>query len=267
MKAFFKNWLEFLDRDFKLSRHQVFFAVMALLIIGLGLRLTYWTIRERPPRDEKVYIQTVEKINTGDQDWIKKSGYIPPLMPYIASNVCNLGVSPETALHTLNMIYAMLWVLVMFFLCRDVFDDDKAGLLGMTFAAFNPYSVRMACQILREPLYMLLFTLALWCAVKVIRNHSVNLLYPALLGMLTVLGFYARIEGAEIVLFLPLAIVIILLRHKWQYFRRCLNNLAIYLFMLGLIVALLIKFDNSYMCNFNHKACGYFKLFTEAQMK
>jgi 4-amino-4-deoxy-L-arabinose transferase-like glycosyltransferase len=255
-----KSILNFLDRDFTLSKRQVIWIMLALVVIGLGLRLTYWTIRERPPRDEKVYIQTVENINNGDKDWQKKSGYMPPLMPYTASNVCKFGIAPETALHTLNMLYAMLWVWIMFFLCRDVFDNDKAGLLGMTIAAFNPYSIRMACQILREPLYILFFTLALWCAVKIIRQHCTNLLYPALLGMLTILGFYTRFEGAEIALFLPLAIVIILVQHKWQYFRRCTYSLAIYFFMLGLIVATLIKFENTYLVNTQKKMQGYYKL-------
>ena len=116
------------------------------------------------------------------------------------------------------MVYAMLWVLAMFFLCQDIFDDNKAGLLGMSFAAFNPYSVRMACQILREPLYILLFTLSLWCAVRVIRIKGGNLLYPVIIGILTIFGFYARAEGLEIILFLPLAVIIILLHAQKTVF-------------------------------------------------
>jgi asparagine N-glycosylation enzyme membrane subunit Stt3 len=232
--------------------------MLALVVIGLGLRLTYWTIRERPPRDEKVYIQTVENINNGDKDWQKKSGYMPPLMPYTASNVCKFGIAPETALHTLNMLYAMLWVLVMFFLCRDVFDNDKAGLLGMTIAAFNPYSIRMACQIMREPLYILLFTLSLWCAVKYIKNRGLNPLYPFLLAAFAVLGFFTRYEGIEIALFLPLAIVIIYFQYKWQYAKRCAYGLGIYLFTMGFIAGGLYSFDNAYTYSANQKAIGNF---------
>ncbi len=267
MKAFFKNWLEFLDRDFKLSRHQVFFAVVALLIIGLGLRCGYWMMRDRPPRDEKFYIQTVENINNRDNNWVKKSGYVAPLMPWLAFNACKLGISAETALHTLNMGYAILWVLVMFFLCRDVFDNDKAGLLGMAFAAFNPYSVRMASQILREPLYILIFTLSLWIAVRFIKSQGVNPLHPLLLAGLTMLVFFTRYEGIEISLFLPLAIAVIFMQYKWQYIRRCIYSLAIYLFTFALIVGALINFNNTYMRNARQKAIDYFALFTGNKLK
>ena len=262
MKAFFKNWLEFLDRDIKLSRHQVFFAVMALFIIGLGLRCGYWMMRDRPPRDERFYVQTVEKMTINDDSWKKDYGSnFGPLMPSLATMIAKLGFEPETALHTLNMVYSMLWVLIMFFLCRDVFDNDKAALLGMMLAVFNPYSIRMSCQILREPLYILIFAVSLWLAVRFIKNQGMNLLYPLLLAVLTMLGFLTRYEGIEISLFLPLAIIVIFIQYKWQRFRRCIYSLAIYLFTIALIVGALIKFDNIYMCNANRKAVGYFKLF------
>lgn len=266
MKAFFKKWLEFLDRDFKLSRHQVFFAVLALLIIGLGLRCDYWMMRDRPPRDERFYIQAVENINNGDKDWVKKSGYVPPLMQQIAAFVCRLGVSAETALHTLNMLYAMVWVLAMFFLCRDVFGNNKAGLLGMAIASFNPYTIRMSSQILREPLYLLIFTLSLWCALRFIKSKKYNI-YPAILGLLTVLGFLTRYEGIEISLFMLLAVIIIFMQYKWQRIRMCIYGLAAYLFTVGVIIGALINFDNAYICNTNQKAIEYYKLFTGNRLK
>lgn len=249
MKNKLASILHFLDRDFTLSKRQVLFAFLALLIIGLGLRCGYWAMRDRPPRDERFYIQTVENINNHDSAWFEKYNYYSPLMPRMASAVCRLGVSAETALHTLNMGYAMLWVIVIFLLCRDVFDSDKAGLLGMALAAFNPYSVRMACQILREPLYILIFTLSLWVAVRFIKSQGVNPLYPLLLAGLTILGFYTRYEGIEISIFLPSAIAVILIQYKWQYVRKCTYSLAIYLFIISLMTVVLLRFDDTYMYN------------------
>jgi len=258
MKNKLASLLHFLDRDFTLSKRQVIFAAMALLIIGLGLRCGYWTMRDHPPRDEEFYIQAVENINNHDPAWFKKYDYYSPLMPKIAATVCRSGITAETALHMLNMGYAMLWVLVMFFLCRDVFDDDKAGLLGMALAAFNPYSVRMACQILREPLYILIFTVSLWCAVRVIRGKGVNLLYPAIIGALTMLGIYTRFEGFEITLFLPLAAIIILLQYKIQYLRQAVTNCVIYFLTVAILAAALFWAGDSYMTRIPGKLYGVY---------
>jgi len=213
----------------------------------------------------KISIQAVEKMTKNDDSW-RKDYDSGTLMPILAANVSKLGIKPETALHMLNMGYAMLWVLVMFFLCRDVFDDDKAGLLGMSLAAFNPYSVRLSSQILREPLYILIFTLSLWCALRFIENKKYYL-YPAMLGMLTILGFFVRYEGIEISLFLPLAIFVIFIQYKMQYVRVCVYSFAAYLLSVGLLVGALVNFNNSYMCNASQKAVGYFELFTGNRVK
>ena len=265
MKAFFKNWIEFLDRDFKLSRHQVFFAVMALFIIGLGLRCGYWMMRDRPPRDERFYVQTVEKMTINDDSW-KKDYDSAPLMPIIAAVVAKSGIEPETVLHVLNIVYSMLWVLVIFFLCRDVFGNDNAALLGMAIAAFNPYSVRMSVQILREPLYILIFTLSLWCALRFIKSNKYYI-YPAILGGLTVLGFFTRHEGIEISIFLSLAVIVLFTQYKWQRLKICIYGLTVYMFTVGLIVGVLINYNNIFMCNANQKTIEYFRFFIGSSLK
>lgn len=269
MKAFFKNWLEFLNHDFKLSRHQVFFAVVALLIIGLGLRCGYWAMRDRPPRDEKFYIQAVENINKKDSTSFEKHEYYIQLMPWIASALCRFGISAETALRSLNLFYATLWVLIMFFLCRDVFGDSNVGLLGLAFAAFNPYSVRMASQILREPLYILLFTLSLWCAVRIIRSKGVNMFYPASLGVLSVLSVHTRIEGFEIMLFLPLAVIVLFVQYRKNILKRCIYSCIVYVFSLT-VLTMGIMFTHSgsdYILGINKKTVGYYNTFTTERIK
>ena len=266
MKKTLASILNFLDRDFSLSKRQVLFAVITLLIIGLGLRCGYWTIRDRPPRDEQIYIMTVEKMNVNDNSWENEynSG---SLMPQLASWLCRTGLPVETALHILNMGYAILWILIMFLVCRDVFDDDNAGLLGMAFATFNPYSVRMASQILREPLYILLFTLSLWCAVRVIRCKGINLLYPAIIGALTILGLYTRLEGLEIALFLPVAMIIIFVQYRKKDITRCIYSLTVYTLTIVMLVAGLAYSGNNYVLGINNHVVTYYNLLTSERIK
>lgn len=268
MKNKLASILHFLDRDFTLSKRQVLFAFLALLIIGLGLRCGYWAMRDRPPRDEKFYIQAVvdiiNKADSWDRDYCPNFG---PLMPMIAASACQAGFTPEATLRTLNIIYSCLWLMIMFFLCREVFSSSASGLLGMALAAVNPYSVRMASQILREPLYMLIFTIGLWLAVRFIKYQSWNPCYPLLLAALAILGFFTRYEGIEIGLFLPLAVIVIFMQHKWRQSRKCVYSLAVYLLAIGLSIGVLIKSENIYICNTSRKAAGYLELFTGERWK
>ena len=266
MKKSFASLLHFMECKFSLSKKQVLFAILVLLIIGLGLRCGYWMMRDHPPRDEQLYIQNVEGIIKND-DSRKKDYTFGPLMPMLAANVARFGLEPETALRSLNVAYSILWLLMMFLLCYEVFSSSTAGLLGMMLAVFNPYSIRMSCQILREPLYLLIFTTGLWLAVRFIKNQSLNPLYPLLLAGLTMLGFFTRYEGIEISLFLPLAIIVIFMQCKWQRVRMCFYSLAIYIVSFGLLIGALINSDNNYIRDTNQRVIGYFRLFTGNGLK
>ena len=252
-----------ISSNIKFSRRQVFFVALLLLLAGTGLRCGYGLLRERDARDERVYIQAVGNMCAGNNSSLNNTAQYnrSSLMIRIACTVCQLGFSPENTLRGLNLVYSMIWLIVMFFLCRDVFDNYIAGLLGMTFAAFNPYSARMACQILREPLYILIFTLSLWCAVKFIKNEE-NKLYPIILGFLTVLGFFTRYEGIEIGLFLPLAVMVLFMQKKKQRIKRCVLSLALYLLAIGVGTGMLLLADNGYLSRSAGKTTGYYKLFT-----
>ncbi len=248
-------FLTFIERDFCLTKKQVLLGVLLLLIATFGLRFGYSLMLDRQPSDARIYIQTVVNIKNNDPDWFEKSSYYSPLMPWIAGKVCGLGIEPETSLVMLNLIYGMIWVLVMFFLCRAVFDSDKIGLLGMAFAAFNPYSARMASQILREPLYILFFTLSIWCAVRYVKRPG-NWLYPAMLGLLPLLGFCCRFEGLEIALFFPLALLVILMRDKMRSIKKCFVGLVIYLIIFGTGLSVIL-FYSSYGNNAVDRAGAY----------
>lgn len=252
----------FIKRDIALSRHKVTFAVLALLIIGIALRCSCLVIRDRHPRDEQFYIETVERMMKNDDSW--KTYYRvygnAPLVIIIAANVAKVGFEAESTLRTLNIIYSILWLLVMLFLCYEIFNNSIISLLGMMLAVFNPYSIRMSCLILREPLYILIFTISVWVAVRFIKSEGENSVYPILLAVLTFIGFFTRLEGIEIGAFLPLAVIVILMQYKWQRLKRCIYSLSVYVIFIILICSLLIKFDNIYLCNADHKVLEYLNL-------
>ncbi|MHB9139989.1 MAG: glycosyltransferase family 39 protein [Victivallaceae bacterium] len=223
-------------------------------------------MRERAPRDEKIYIQAVEKINSSDNSWRLEYNF-GPLMPQIAAIFSGATFRAETVLRTLNMLYSMAWLILMFFLCRDVFSSNNAGLLGMAIAAFNPYSARLSSEILRDPLYMLIFTLALWCAVKIIISNNQNMWLPVMLGLLTFLGFLSRYEGLEIAFFMPLAVAVLCLQYKCSRLKRHLGSLAAYGLTLGILICLLIYSGNDYALNTKNKICSYYHFLADGKVK
>ncbi len=251
-----KLLLQWVDRDFELSRQQMALVIFLFLLVGFGLRLGYWFMRERPPQDEKAYIECIERIKS-NQKPLKPT----TLMVLIGSHVSRLGISPEITLRFMNLGYALLWLVVMYFLCRDAFDNDKAGLLGMAFATFNPYSVRMACQIMREPLYILIFTLSLWCVVRLIKSKKYSL-YPIGLGILTVLGAGTRYEGFEITFFLPLGMIVLLAQYKTKYIKRCIINCVMYFLVVTLFIGVLYYFDVNLIYRAESKTINYIHVIT-----
>ena len=252
---YLKSLLEKFDRPLHLSPRQVVLFIILLLVIGGGLRYGYWKMCYRNAKDEQKYIKIVERLNHGKD--IKRTR----LMSVIAHLVCyQCSSSPEKTLRVLNFLYSLAWLLVIFYLCQDIFADRKMGLVGMAFATCNPYSIRMSCQILREPLYMLIFTTALWVSVKLIKSNRYTL-YPIFLGAFVVLGGYTRYEGIEIFIFLPLACGIAYFKLKHPL-RVLAYSLICYFLSLILFYSILINYDKSFLEQYERKAVGYYKVLT-----
>lgn len=161
---------------------------------------------------------------------------------YAGYVIDRLGGDVEQGLRCFNFACSFLWLCVMYMLGKIVFSSRKAGLVCLFLAAFNPYTIRMAGQVMREPLYLLVFSAGLVCAVQIVRG--INMVrYAALLGSLTVLGVWSRVEGVEILILMFLAVVfrsIYILRSKEPgQWNRLVTGILLYLLTLGLLVTVL----------------------------
>lgn len=182
------------------ARH-VGLSIFLLLVIGMALRIGYRGMIDRMERDEIVYIQLSETISSANGN---SSGQYLPLLIHVGTLLNQLGINVESGLRCFNFFCSFLWLVCMYLLGKIVFNSCRVGLLCLALTVFNPYTIRLAGQIMREPLYLLFFTGVMLCAVKIVRGDNI-VPYSALAGILTTAGIWSRHEGCELLFIIPLA--------------------------------------------------------------
>lgn len=177
--------------------------VLILLVIGMGLRIGYRGMVDRPERDEVTYVNIIERFVDPNVD-INQD--LQPALIYVGGALHYIGWDVILGLRCFNMMCSLLWLFVMYFLGKTIFNSSKAGLACLTITVFNPYTIRIAGQIMREPLYLLIISVCLLCAVQLILGNKM-LFNSILLGFLTVLGIISRYEGLELLFIMPVAAI------------------------------------------------------------
>lgn len=178
-------------------------ALLILLVIGMGLRVGYRGMVDRPERDEVAYVRMVEDFVDANSDTRQN---LQPTLIYVGGALHYLGFDIVCGLRCFNLICSLLWLFMMYLLGKGIFASAKAGLVCLLLAAFNPSAIRIAGQIMREPLYLLLTSICLFCAIQLIRHKKI-FLNSVLLGILSVLGLATRYEGVELLAVMPLALI------------------------------------------------------------
>lgn len=177
--------------------------VLILLVIGMGLRVGYRGMVDRPERDEVTYIHMIEdfiNVNSNTKQNLQ------PALIYVGSALHYLGMDVVSGLRCFNLICSLLWLLMMYLVGKAIFSSSNAGLACLTVAVFNPYTIRISGQIMREPLYLLILSVCLFCAIQLIRNNKMFFCSIGL-GLLSVLGLVSRHEGLELLVIMPLAVI------------------------------------------------------------
>ena len=211
----------------------VVITVLILLVIGMGLRVGYRGMVDRPERDEVAYIHMIEDFVDVNSD-AKQN--LQPTLIYVGGALHYLGFDIVCGLRCFNLICSLLWLFIMYLLGKVIFASAKAGLACLLLAIFNPYTIRIAGQIMREPLYLLLVSFCLFCAIQLIRHKKI-FLHSILLSILSVLGLVSRYEGVELLVVMPLAVIFsgfyaFHSGHLKQKYIELISCLAIYLIVL-----------------------------------
>lgn len=182
------------------SGRHISLSILLLLIIGMALRITYREMLDRLERDEIIYIQLTEIASAANGNASER--YLP-LLIHVGVMLNKIGINVESGLRCFNFFCSFLWLVCMYLLGQAVFNSSKAGLLCLALVVFNPYTIRLAGQIMREPLYLLFFTGVMLCAVKIVRGTNI-ISCSTVAGILTIGGAWSRFEGCELLFIIPL---------------------------------------------------------------
>ncbi len=174
-----------------------------LLILGTALRIGYIGMVDHIGRDERTYVACIEHAAANGFETLPPNAQ--RLMVYSGMWLKKAGVKPVAGMRIFNIASSVLWLVTVFFLGCAVFHSSGAGSVCLALAAFEPVTIRISGMILREPLHLLLFTFALLCAVRIVRGARLRL-FCALLGVVSALAAWSRLEGWEMIYWMPLAL-------------------------------------------------------------
>jgi len=194
-----------------------------ILLYGASLRLVYRLMSNgKILRDEYTYLK---RIAVAAEAGLQNSTS-PNFLIFLGTVFYRNPEQTELLLRGINFAASLALIVVAYFLGREVFNGRWAGLVTMLFAAITPDLVRFGCSMMREPLYLLIFALLLLQCVLYWKSPScVRALFCCLLSLM---GLWARYEGAELFFFLPLTLFTGVLLRRFPL-RTALTGLAVFL--------------------------------------
>ena len=86
--------------------------VLILLVIGMGLRIGYRGMVDRPDRDEITYMKMIEAFAITDH---APPQVLQPSLIYVGGALYHWGVNIESGLRIFNLTCSLLWLFMMYF--------------------------------------------------------------------------------------------------------------------------------------------------------
>jgi len=214
-------------------------ALVAILLLGLGLRTDYaWEGRE-PVYDAAGYASIAANLERGEGFTLGRDGTQPasnysPGLPLLTGGIYALtgGVHERLARLALALVGALAILFAYLIGCR--LSGPLAGLIGAAAVAVYPALLEYQGMLMGEPLAATLLSGAvlamLWAASGGNRGHLRWLLPGALLGALTL------VRPEYLAISIPIAVVVFALAGL-ESWKRGLAQAAILLVGLALVVA------------------------------
>jgi 4-amino-4-deoxy-L-arabinose transferase-like glycosyltransferase len=153
------------------------------------------------------------------QDSVNPSLFVAPLYPFFLAGVYGLAGVHPLLVEILQAVLGTLAALVLYLLARDLFGR-VVGVIAFVLALFMPDLFVLNTFLYTETLFIFLFVLAVWLAMRALREPSwKHLAIAGFIGGLTTLT-------RGVTLLLPLLLMISLLLH--YRFRDTLRPVVVY---------------------------------------
>ena len=169
--------------------------VIIMIFLALFFRVSYRFCIERSDRDEITYLHRIDSFLNEDIT-TKENNYF--LIICIGAFFKKHGFDPNIALRIVNLFFSVLWVYVMYLISKIVFTHQIQRYAVLLFCSINPYCVRISMMILRDPLYLFLFTSAIYLCLLFLHSR-IKYSFSFVMPVIVVMSFWARYEGLELI--------------------------------------------------------------------
>ena len=197
------------------------FALPAIMIMALVVRLIYLSLHPMPLRDGIGYIEFTQSWFDSGEAAIPQNGAInPPLFCYLSRALMFCGFSASTATILVNLSAGVLLLIPVYYAGKCLWGTVNDGLVSACFAAVMPALVKYSCVRLREGLYFLFLFSIICCWIYVLKDRN-NFRNSFLCGLFCVCGILCRYESVFLLGFVGFTLVLskFIIRQWKQGFR------------------------------------------------
>ena len=232
------------------SRKTLFWSLFG---VGVLLRLGYYFLNSGYyHRDEAAYLQQMQIarewgiFSCSNVNYLIFLGSLFP--PWLA----------EYAVRCYNLLCSCLTMILMYFLCKNISGRSVWGVAGLFLIALNPAEIRASCTMLREPFFVLVYTVVLLTCVCYLQG-KMKWSAPVICGIFSVWGMWARYEGLELYAFFPLALLFGIFGMNQRSWRNILGSAVVYFALVVTFSYILISFIPSLFFRIIAKVCYVYK--------
>lgn len=212
-----------------------------LLVIILSFVLRFYKVTENPPSlnwdETSIAYNAYSILKTGKDEWnqpfpihFKAYGeYKLPIQIYLSIPGIYIFGLNELGVRITPIVYGTLTVLILFFLAKELFDSELAGIVSAFLLGISPWHIQLTRASFESSLATFWITLGIWFLVKGFKREKwfIISMIPFALSVFTY-------NSARIFTPLFLFVVLIIYRKKLIQFKK------IVLISLIVFVALLI---------------------------
>lgn len=217
--------------------------LLAILLLGLLLRLAAWMLDPIVSRDAASYLIAAQTWSASPDSFHYTS---PPLLIFILRVFYQLGLNAEFWGCILNISMSIIFVFVVYKIAELFFVCQAAGLYAAFLVAVHPYLIQISYQIQREPIYYVLVSIIVWRLVIFVSKTNMknnNFTWDSvLIGGLLALSVYFRHEGwFGLPFLLIVAIFYGIISQQWK---RVLKYISLFLVSFLIVFSLLAQMTN-----------------------
>lgn len=150
------------DKLLKCFKNKIFIYLSLIFLLALSARTARCFLTNRVDKDSIAYIKMSKDFLRKDFKYaFELSPRMPPLYIFMMASGEKVGIDAYYAGLAVSILFGSIIVFAVFLAGRGLFNDDNLALLAALIAATHPYLIRISADIMRDSLYITLFSFGL----------------------------------------------------------------------------------------------------------